>query len=263
MTEVLSERELRALMGVIEEARHGEPTEGMPWALWDGLAPLVRCDAMSFSESDLADDHDLVLQWAEGDDRNMDLGGPQPAVFWKSLKEFLPCDYPRRTGDYASVVRWSDFHTTAQQRSIPLLALFYRQDGFYHGMHATFPTLPGQMRKISFWRGAGLDFSERDRLVVELLRPHLWEIYLDGQRRRHRVPQLTRREWEVLQLADQGLGNTAIAQQLFVSVATVRKHMEHIFDRTGARTRTAAAALMMPHHNGIAPGPQRVSRRAG
>jgi hypothetical protein len=33
-----------------------------------------------------------------------------------------------------------------------------------------------------------------------------------------------------------------------VSVATVRKHMEHIFDRTGVRTRTAAAALMIPYY---------------
>src|SRR5689334_5368320 len=107
MTELLSERDLRALMAVIEEARRGEPTEGMPWALLDGLAPLVRCDAMSFSEFNLAAEHDLVSQWAEGDDRDMGVGGPQPAVFWKSLKEFLPCDYPRRTGDYASVVRWS------------------------------------------------------------------------------------------------------------------------------------------------------------
>ena len=92
-----------------------------------------------------------------------------------------------------------------------------------------------------------MDFTERDRLVVELLRPHLWEIYVDAQRRRRHIPQLSTREWEVLRLAHQGFGNTEIARRLFISVATVRKHMEHIFDRTGVRTRTAAAALMIPN----------------
>ena len=50
-----------------------------------------------------------------------------------------------------------------------------------------------------------------------------------------------------LRLAAQGYGNHDIARELFISVGTVRKHFEHIFDRTGTRTRAAAAALMMPH----------------
>jgi ATP/maltotriose-dependent transcriptional regulator MalT len=114
-------------------------------------------------------------------------------------------------------------------------------------MHASLPAMPGHYRKISFWRSSDTEFTERDRLVVQLLRPHLWELFLDSQRRLGRVPKLTAREWEVLRLADQGLGNRDIARELFVSVGTVRKHLEHIFDRTGTRTRGAAAALMMPH----------------
>ncbi|WP_197043324.1 hypothetical protein [Saccharothrix sp. NRRL B-16314] len=34
----------------------------------------------------------------------------------------------------------------------------------------------------------------------------------------------------------------------------MRKHMEHIFDRTGARSRAAAAALVIPHLSAIDPG---------
>jgi DNA-binding NarL/FixJ family response regulator len=33
---------------------------------------------------------------------------------------------------------------------------------------------------------------------------------------------------------------------MFISVSTVRKHMENIFNRTGVRTRTAAATLALP-----------------
>ena len=34
-----------------------------------------------------------------------------------------------------------------------------------------------------------------------------------------------------------------IAQALFVSPGTVRKHLEHIYDKLDVRTRTEAAAL--------------------
>ena len=50
----------------------------------------------------------------------------------------------------------------------------------------------------------------------------------------------------MLQLVGQGYSNADIGRMLFISVATVRKHMEHIFDRTGVRTRSAAAALVLP-----------------
>jgi DNA-binding CsgD family transcriptional regulator len=43
-----------------------------------------------------------------------------------------------------------------------------------------------------------------------------------------------------------GYSNADIARILFISVATVAKHMEHIFDRTGVRTRSAAAVLALP-----------------
>ena len=80
----------------------------------------------------------------------------------------------------------------------------------------------------------------------DLLRPHLHEVYLDAERRRRGIPHLSRREREVLQLAAQGHSNADIARILFISVSTVRKHMEHIFDRTGVRTRSAAATLALP-----------------
>jgi len=43
-----------------------------------------------------------------------------------------------------------------------------------------------------------------------------------------------------------GHSNAEIATILFTSVGTVRKHMEHIFDRSGVRSRSAAVARLMP-----------------
>jgi DNA-binding NarL/FixJ family response regulator len=45
---------------------------------------------------------------------------------------------------------------------------------------------------------------------------------------------------EVLSLVREGLTNAEIAQRLFVSTTTVRKHLENIFGKLGVHTRTAA-----------------------
>jgi DNA-binding CsgD family transcriptional regulator len=52
---------------------------------------------------------------------------------------------------------------------------------------------------------------------------------------------LTPRETEVLNLIAQGLTNRAIAEALFISPATVKVHVLHIFEKLGARSRTEAA----------------------
>jgi DNA-binding CsgD family transcriptional regulator len=256
MTELLAESDLRAVMTVVEDARRGEPTAGMPWTMWDGLTGLVRCDAVSFTECDVLNRRGIVWQLGtEGGERNLQVGDddpPKPSQFWKYLGDFRPCGYAQRTGDLASVVRWSDFYTPTELCNAPLYAEFYRPDGIHHGMTATLPAPHGQMRKLSWWRGIGSDFSERDRLIIQLLRPHLWEIYFDGSRRRLSRPHLTNREWDVLRLVHAGLSNAEIARQLFISVATVRKHMEHIMQRTGAGNRMAAAARMIAHSAGYA-----------
>ena len=64
--------------------------------------------------------------------------------------------------------------------------------------------------------------------MLGILRPHLQELYLLGQRRRGDRPRLTPREWQVLELVGQGYDNTRIASTLRISVNTVRKHLEHV-----------------------------------
>jgi LuxR family transcriptional regulator, maltose regulon positive regulatory protein len=57
------------------------------------------------------------------------------------------------------------------------------------------------------------------------------------------VEQLSRREWEVLQMLVAGLSNADIGARLFVSQHTVKWHLQHIFEKLGVKSRTQAAVL--------------------
>jgi DNA-binding NarL/FixJ family response regulator len=55
------------------------------------------------------------------------------------------------------------------------------------------------------------------------------------------VEGLTDREREVLELVMQGLGNKAIADRLSVTVAAVKWHLQHIYEKLHVHSRTEAA----------------------
>ena len=90
------------------------------------------------------------------------------------------------------------------------------------------------------------DFSHRDRAVLDVLRPSL--AYLLRRRRPaagngvFTDAGLTRREEEVLRLVSAGLSNAGIAAALFVAPGTVKKHLDHIYEKLDVANRTQAAA---------------------
>lgn len=59
---------------------------------------------------------------------------------------------------------------------------------------------------------------------------------------------LTDRELEVLLALAAGKTNKEIAETLGISAKTVGHHVQHIFDKTGARTRTAATVWAFERH---------------
>jgi LuxR family maltose regulon positive regulatory protein len=69
-----------------------------------------------------------------------------------------------------------------------------------------------------------------------------------GQRGNGEVEPLSVRELEVLQLLAGGASNREIADQLVVSLGTVKKHLNNIFLKLGAHNRTQAVATARKQH---------------
>ena len=53
---------------------------------------------------------------------------------------------------------------------------------------------------------------------------------------------LTEREREVLRLLVAGLSNAAMAQELVITVGTVKSHINHIYGKLGVQSRSQAIA---------------------
>jgi DNA-binding NarL/FixJ family response regulator len=62
-----------------------------------------------------------------------------------------------------------------------------------------------------------------------------------------RIEELTPRERDVLRLIGRGASNTEIAESLFVSEATVKSHIGHIFTKLDLRDRAAAIVFAFDH----------------
>jgi DNA-binding CsgD family transcriptional regulator len=99
------------------------------------------------------------------------------------------------------------------------------------------------------------DFGERERLMLDRLRPHLRGLYRSAELRRRlaaatppfdadAVDRLTPREHEVMRCVAEGLSNAETASVLVVERSTVRKHLEHIYEKLDVRSRTAALAKL-------------------
>lgn len=80
------------------------------------------------------------------------------------------------------------------------------------------------------------DFTDRERALLEVLRPHLARIY----QRINTVGQLTAREAEVLRWVAAGKSDAQIGAILRISARTVQKHLQNVYSKLGVEGRTAA-----------------------
>jgi DNA-binding CsgD family transcriptional regulator len=235
----ISDRDVRALLRIVTGEREHDVAEGLPLSLLGDLNEQIPCDALSFFGLNSRQEAAWFSQ-----DLPADEGQDDDQAFWAHYWDSEPCSYPDRSGDLRSVTRISDFYSSRQWRATGMYRDHLR--GVEHEIMVCLPGGPGQSVRLVFFRGSGPDFSERDRAMLTLLRPHLHEAFLDAERRRRGIPDLTARQWDLLRLVAAGATNAQIARRLGISEGTVRTHMENIFARLQVSSRAAAITRAFP-----------------
>ena len=242
----VSERDLRALLGIVTDDRADLPEAGLPVSLLSDLISVIRCDVTAF----FGLDSDRQAYWFGQDVPDKDMSDAMG--FWAHYWDCPFFSYPDRSGDLRSVTKISDFYSARQWHSTGIYCDHLRAQEVEHELQLCLPARPGphagpgRTIRLAFFRGHGRDFSERDRGLLELLRPHLHQAYLDAERRRHPAPRLTLRQWELLRLVAAGHTNAQIARRLGVSEGTVRIHLQNIYARLHVSSRTAAVTRAFP-----------------
>ena len=249
-----SERDLRTLAGIVSDDRADLPADGLPESLLADLMGQIRCDEVSL----VGMDSGRRVTWFGQEVPFTDTPGWEDLdrTHWEQYWDCQPCSYPDRTGDLRSVLTITDFYSARQWYSTGMYCEFYRPQGYEHELQLCLPEGsprpigPGRTVRLTFMRGPGPDFTERDRAVLTLLRPHLHQAYLDAERRRHPVPRLTPRQADLLHLVAAGHTNAQIARRLGISEGTVRTHLENIYERLHVSSRTAAVTRAFPDRVG-------------
>jgi len=158
-------------------------------------------------------------------------------------------EYPlstRRRHTATGALKISDFLSPTRLHRLDYYNHALRPLGIEHQMRLWLSAPPGVARYFSISRRqTDGDFTERDRALLQLLRPflvalnELFDVQVVDQLN---AEGLTEREVEILGWVARGKTNQEIAALLVVSPHTIRKHLEHAFDKLRVHTRTAAVA---------------------
>jgi DNA-binding CsgD family transcriptional regulator len=246
------QKDLCNLAGIVSERRDDIPAHGLPPSLLTELAGHIGCDLLALHGFDSAGQVTWFSQRVRGNEATSRDGpddDPLEILHWLHYWHCQPCSYPDRTGDLRTVITISDFYSRTQWHGTGMYTDLYRPKGIEHELMLTLPadgrrhaSGPGRTLRLFLFRGPGCDFSEADRALLTLVRPHLHQAYLDAEHRRDPVPELTPRQRQLMDLLADGHTSAQAARRLRVSEGTVRKHLENIYRRLGVSNRTAALA---------------------
>jgi hypothetical protein len=130
----LSERDLRALLGIVRDHRGEDPGGGLPLSLLRDLMAQVPSDSVSLFGLDSRQQEMWFGQEVPsgGDSGDLD-------VFWEHYWDCLPCSYPDQSGDVRSITRNSDFYSAREWRATGMYNDYLRPGGFEHELMLCLP----------------------------------------------------------------------------------------------------------------------------
>jgi len=293
------------------ELAAAEEVEPFPSRLLESFRLLVGSELAEYCELDRVGRRLLALVAVpEPDEKETD---DLVEVYWRLRHEYPSCVYEDETGDFSSR-KLSDFVTSRELHRREIYADFFRPAGVEYEIGVGISQPLTHTKVFMFGNGnGGRDFSERERTILDMLRPVLTlrDRRIEARRRAdaavaaletsdealvllngagnaefaspralrllashgltpsdfpeiepllaHHVRPgivllaerrpfgLTPRERQILALIAEGRTNAEVATALWISPATVRKHLENAYTKLGVTTRTAAIYRARQH----------------
>lgn len=251
--------DLQAVLSFVVDVGELDFDRPYPAELVARLADLVPCAALGYQEVDRRARRTALLVGIHG---SVEVDEKEDELYWA----LGPCPiitYRSVTGDLAAT-RLTDLVDWRRYRELPIYRDYFAPFRIDHMLDLALPAGPGQHRSFILFRRTGDgDFSRRDRAVLEMLRPHFSRLEAEASLRRQLsealrawhgdgeprpYAELTAREREIVELVAEGKTNAQIAAQLWVAPSTVKKHLEHVYEKLGVGRRAAAATLVRAIH---------------
>lgn len=250
--ERLGSSDYEAVLDFVCQVHSGGGMDTFPWRAIAGIGALIPSDILTYNEIETQQQRAYVVEHPAGV-----ITASQLTTFERLAHQHPLIRHYALTRD-TQPRKISDFLSLREFRQLDLYQEFFREVAVNYQMAVTIPSSTSLVIGIALNRTTR-DFSERDRAVLGVIRPHLAQSYQNAVERtalRERtdaaervlwsasaacMASLTSREQEVLALVAAGKTNLQIAACLALSPRTVQKHLEHIYDKVGVRSRTAAA----------------------
>lgn len=175
----LSARDAERLLRLISDAERIDGDHVFSPELLVELGELIRADWVSYSELDRVRRRDLFYACRPGEEE----GDDGLALYWEI--EHLHPTCIRQLDGLLGAVKLSDFVSLRELRRSRVYDLWFRPFGIEHELSVALPSPPWHTKVLMFDRDkGGRDFSERDRLVLNRLYPHLARLLHAARTRR-------------------------------------------------------------------------------
>jgi DNA-binding CsgD family transcriptional regulator len=229
--------DLSAVLEFLELAWGNAGQRAFPLETLDALAQLIPCDELGYAEIDRVNRR-IVEHVGDGGEDDL---------FWQIIDEHPLCRHQQAYADF-SAMRLSDVVSRPQLVRSRVYADWFAPVGIVAELEVGIARSRATTRNFVLGRTHG-DFSDRDVAVLQIVAPHLTRIHEMTRLRGAVEPgdrdRLTAREGEILELVAAGLTNAAIAERLWISPGTVKKHLDNIYAKLGVPNRAAAVATAL------------------
>jgi DNA-binding CsgD family transcriptional regulator len=249
--ETLSAEDYRKVLSAIEILGGDVDRTTFPERALDAIAAVVAVDMISYSEIDLEAGTNRFL--LKPDIAEVDPADPRYIRF---IRRFGNHPILAHRLSREPVARPDLMQFVERIRMMGMIGNCCGEAELRLNLGMTVANAPSRKIGIALNRGVR-DFDQQDAARLDALRPHIVAAYRNALKAAARVGvesaassairvdgvPLTRRENEVLYWVSMGKTNEEVSMIIGAKPMTVKKHLEHIYDKLGVPNRTAAARL--------------------